>query len=64
MADISMTCAGSSCAKAHSGNEETRNELKAWLASGRFVGLRITGGWDAKEEWAHGAWSLTIRVTP
>ena len=51
MAKKSTIFTGSSGYKAYAGNEETRDELKAWLASGRFVGLRITGGWDPKEEW-------------
>ena len=61
MAKKSTIFTGSSGYKAYAGNEETRDELKAWLASGRFVGLRITGGWDPKEEW--GSWGIEFTYT-
>jgi hypothetical protein len=42
--------------KAFAGNQETRDQLKAWLSSGQFEGLKITGGWDPVEEW--GSWGV------
>jgi hypothetical protein len=56
MAKKSPTPTGPSGYKAYAGNEETRNELKAWLTSGQFAGLVITGGWDPEEEW--GSWGI------
>jgi hypothetical protein len=56
MAKKSSADAGPSGYKAYAGNKETRDELKAWLASGQFAGLVITGGWDPKEEW--GSWGI------
>jgi hypothetical protein len=61
MAKKSTIFTGSSGYKAYAGNEETRDELKAWLASGRFVGLRVTSGWDPKEEW--GSWGIEFTYT-
>lgn len=42
--------------KAFSGNEEVRDQLKAWLNNGQFEGLIVTGGWDPVEEW--GSWGV------
>ena len=61
MAKMSTTFTCSSGYKAYAGDEETRYELKAWLASGQFVGRMVTGGWDPKEEW--GSWGDEFTYT-